>query len=228
VLGGEWEPTERDMISLEVYTTDLKDLVELDSKAPLDQTSFTAEDMFVTGGKGYARGVELFVRHRMDRWTGWLGYTLGWTSRTFPELNAGESFVPKYDRRHDINALLSYQAGKWKLAASFRFATGQAFTPASARYRLDDPATGGVPETAQILSASRNSGRLLPYHRLDVSARKPFSLFGLPAELVLEVFNIYNRRNEWFVSYDTDTEITEATVVRMLPIIPSVGVNFAF
>jgi len=45
---------------------------------------------------------------------------------------------------------------------------------------------------------------------------------------VLEVFNIYNRRNEWFVQYDTDGEITEATMVRMLPMIPSVGVNFAF
>ena len=67
-----------------------------------------------------ARGVELFIRHRMDRWTGWLGYTLGWTSRTFAELNAGEAFVPKYDRRHDVNALVSYQAGRWKLAASFR------------------------------------------------------------------------------------------------------------
>jgi hypothetical protein len=45
---------------------------------------------------------------------------------------------------------------------------------------------------------------------------------------VIEVFNIYSRRNDWFVSYDTDEEITEATVVRMLPVIPSVGVNFAF
>jgi len=228
VVGAEWEPTESDLISLEVYTTDLDDLVEFDSRVPADQATLTAEELFVTGGKGYARGVELFVRHRMDRWTGWLGYTLGWASRTFAELNGGDPFRPKYDRRHDINALLAFQAGKWKLAASFRFATGQAFTPAAARYLLDDPATGSPPESAQVLSASRNSGRLLPYHRLDVSARWPFGLFGLPAELVLEVFNIYNRRNEWFVQYDTDGEITEATMVRMLPMIPSVGVNFAF
>ena len=152
----------------------------------------------------------------------------GWASRTFAELNRGEPFRPKYDRRHDLNALLAYQAGQWKLAASFRFATGQAFTPAAARYRLEDPAIGDPPDAAQVLSASRNSGRLLPYHRLDVSARRPFGLFGLPAELVIEVFNLYNRRNEWFVQYNTDDEITEATMVRMLPLIPSVGVNFAF
>ena len=45
---------------------------------------------------------------------------------------------------------------------------------------------------------------------------------------MLEVFNLYNRRNEWFVQYDTDEDVTEATVVRMLPLIPSVGVNFEF
>ena len=228
VLGGEWEPTERDVISLEVYNTDLKGLVEFDNLVAVDQPTLTAEELFVTGGKGYARGVELFVRHSADRWTGWLGYTLGYTQRTFEELNGGESFVPKYDRRHDINALLSYQAGRWRLAASFRYATGQAFTPASARYSLDDPATGGEPDAAQVLAAPRNSGRLLSYHRLDLSARKPFGLFGLPAEFVIEIFNIYNRRNEWFVTYDTEGEVTEATVVRMLPVIPSVGVNFEF
>jgi len=228
VVGADWEPAARSLISLEAYATGLEDLVEFDNRAPVDQTAFTAQELFVTDGKGYARGVELFVRQNMDRWTGWLGYTLGWTRRTFAELNAGESFRPKYDRRHDINALLSYKTGKWQLAASFRFATGQAYTPAAARYRLDDPATGGLPETAQVLAASRNSGRLLPYHRLDVSARRPFGLFGLPAELVLEVFNLYNRRNEWFVQYNTDEVVTEATVVRMLPLIPSVGVNFAF
>lgn len=228
VLGGDWEPTDRDLISLEVYTTDLKNLVEFDNQVAADQSTLTAEQLFVTGGKGYARGVELFVRHRMDRWTGWLGYTLGWANRQFDELNGGASFRPKYDRRHDVNALVSYQAGKWKLAASFRYATGQSFTPAAARYSVGDPGTGGTPESAQVLSAPRNSGRLLPYHRLDVSARRPFGLFGLPAELVIEVFNLYNRRNEWFVQYNTDEEITEATMVRMLPVIPSLGVNFAF
>ena len=79
-----------------------------------------------------------------------------------------------------------------------------------------------------MLPAERNSARLLPYHRLDVSARRPFRLFGLPAEFVAEVFNLYNRRNEWFVQYDTDGPVTEATVVRMLPLIPSVGVNIEF
>ena len=228
VLGGDWQAAAHTAISLEVYNTGLENLVALDNNVPADQATLTAEDIFVTEGKGYARGVEVFVRHTRENWSGWLGYTLGWTRRTFAELNGGESFVPKYDRRHDLNLLLSRQTGKWRLTAAFRFATGQAFTPAAARYQIDNPATGTVDDEGQILSGARNSARLLPYHRLDVSARRPMGLFGLKGEFVIEVFNLYNRRNEWFVQYDTAENVTDATVVRMLPVIPSVGVNFEF
>ena len=228
VVGADWDPTERDQISLETYTTDLQNLLEFDDKVSADQNIETADQLFVTDGKGYARGIELFWRHQGDAWTGWLGYTLGWSKRTFDELNGGSPFPPKYDRRHDINALVSKPWGSWKLAASFRYATGQAFTPAAARYQLEDPAIGDPNDASLVLSAARNSGRLLPYHRLDVSARRPISLFGKPMELVLEVFNLYNWRNEWYVQYDTDEDVTEATVVRQLPLIPSVGVNFDF
>jgi hypothetical protein len=227
-LGAEWTPSARDLLSLEVYNNDLENLVELDSRAPVDQTGFTAEDLFVTGGTGWARGAEVFYRRQQGRLTGWLGYTLGWTERKFAELNGGDPFPPKYDRRHDVNALLGYEAGSWTLAASFRFATGQAFTQASGRYQIRDPATGQISDDNQILPGPRNAGRLAPYHRLDVSGRRPIRIFGQPAELVLEIFNLYNRRNEWFVQYDTAGEVTEVDVVKMLPLIPSVGVNIAF
>jgi hypothetical protein len=227
-VGAVWQPTSRDLLSIELYNTDLRDLVEFDNRIPVDQSGFTAEDIFVTGGAGYARGMELFARRQMGRLTGWLGYTLGWTSRQFAELNGGAAYPPKYDRRHDLNVVATCRLGAWTLGASFRYATGQAFTPAAARYLLLDPATGEPLENGEVLPAERNSGRLLPYHRLDVSARRPFPLFGWSAAFVCEVFNVYNRRNEWFVQYEVDDELTEATVVRMLPIIPSVGVEIEF
>jgi hypothetical protein len=57
---------------------------------------------------------------------------------------------------------------------------------------------------------------------------RDFRLFGLPAEWVIQVFNVYDRRNEWFVQYDTGGPVTEAEVAKMLPLIPSLGVNFRF
>ena len=168
----------------------------------------------------------MFAEKRTGRLTGWLGYTLGRTMRTFPELNGGRSFAPKYDRRHDVSLSASYRSGKWTWGASFVYATGQAFTPASARYTLRSPATGEV--TDYVLPAGRNSARLLPYHRLDVSLRRTFGLWGSDAEFYLQVINVYNRRNEWFVQYDTEAADTEPQVVKQLPLIPTFGIDFRF
>jgi hypothetical protein len=156
--------------------------------------------------------------------TGWIGYTLGWTRRTFSELNSGQEYPPKYDRRHDINLVLGYRRGPWRYGISFIYATGQAFTPASARYEVRDPATGGNREGSRVLAASRNSARLLPYHRMDVSVTRDFRPFGLDAQWFVQASNLYNRRNEWFVQYDTKDATAE--VINQLPLIPSIGVNF--
>jgi hypothetical protein len=228
VAGVEWTPSRAQQVSLEIYDTDLSNLVVLDNRTPVDRNRLTAEDVFITEGAGFARGIELLLRRDVGTITGWLGYTLGTTRRRFAELNGGKEFSAKYDRRHDLSLLLSRRTGAWTLGAAFQYGTGQAFTPAAARYQLRDPATGRTDNLGQVLPADRNSARLHPYHRLDLSARRPIRLLGRPAELVVEVFNVYSRRNEWFVQYETDEETTTATMVRMLPIIPSVGVNIEF
>lgn len=228
VAGLEWTPSRHDLVSIEIYETNLTNLLVLDDRSPVDRNNLTAEDIFVTGGTGYARGLEVLVRRDVGPVTGWVGYTLGTARRQFDELNQGREFVPKYDRQHDVSVLLSRRLGAWTIGSVFQYGTGQAFTPAAARYQLRDPASGRTDSLNQVLPADRNSARLLPYHRLDVSAKRPIRLFGRPAELAIEVFNIYSRRNEWFVQYETDDAVTEATMVRMLPLIPSVGVTFAF
>ena len=225
-LGVEWEPSERYSFSLEGYYTGLRHLVTLDNNTTVDGEAVYSDDIFKTDGSGYATGVELFLQRRTGAVTGWIGYTLGWTRRRFADINRGRSFPPKYDRRHDISFVAKYRRGKWTFGANLVYGTGQAFTPASGRYSLRDPATGV--DEAYVLPAERNSGRLLPYHRMDVSVTKDFKLFGRQLEWFIQVFNVYSRRNEWFVQYNTDDPTTKPEVVKMLPIIPTIGVNFAF
>ncbi len=228
VAGLEWRPSRRYRVSVEAYDTDLRNLVELDSRNPADDESTATSDVFVTGGEGYTRGVELFAERRVGPVTGWIGYSLGWSRRRYTELNDGRSFPPKYDRRHDVSVVARVERGRWTFGGAFVAATGQAFTPAAARYSLTDPATGVPVESGLILSADRNSKRLLPYHRLDVSVTRDFGFFGYDAEWFVQVFNLYSRRNEWFVQYDvTDTSV-DPVVAKMLPIIPSFGINVSF
>lgn len=227
VAGLEWTPDATWNASVEGYYTDLADLVQFDTDVSGDSENEDAADLFYTGGEGYATGVELFVQKRRGDFTGWVGYTLGWTRRTFPGLNRGESFPPKYDRRHDLSVVGQYRRGKWTYGGTFVLASGQAFTPAAAVYGLRNPATGTFGDP-RLLPAERNSARLLAYHRLDLSVARDFEWFGRSFEWFVQVFNAYSRRNEWFIQYDIEDATAEPDVVRMLPIIPSLGINVEF
>lgn len=227
VAGLEWEPTRKYKVTMEAYYTDLDGLVIIDNNSTVDNNSTRSEDVFKSDGRGHATGIEWFAEKRTGRLRGWVGYTLGRTRRTFDEVDGGRSFAPKYDRRHDVSVVSSYRLGsKWRLSGSFVYATGQAFTPAAARYTLTNPATQ-VREDL-VLAARRNSARLLPYHRLDLSARRQIGFFGGDAEVYLQIFNVYSRRNEWFVQYDADSPDTEPEVVKQLPVVPTFGLEFAF
>ena len=210
VTGVEWTPSQRYQLSVEAYYTDLANLVTVDTEVADDNDATYSDAVFKSGGTGWAKGLEVFLQRRTGALTGWIGYALGWTRRTFPELNAGRPFPPKHDRRHDLSFVASYKVGAWRLGASLAYATGQAFTPVS--------------ETP----AQLNSARLLPYHRLDVSASRSFELWRADSELYVQIFNVYSRRNEWFVQLDSVEPEVDPQKIKQLPIIPTLGFNFAF
>ena len=210
VTGVEWTPSPRYQFSVEAYYTDLANLVTVDTEVPDDNEATHSEAVFKSGGTGWASGLEVFLQRRTGALTGWIGYALGWTRRTFPELNDGRPFPPKHDRRHDLSFVASYKVGAWRLGASLAYASGQAFTPPS------EP------------SAQRNSARLLPYHRLDVSASRSFELWRTASEFYVQIFNVYSRRNEWFLQLDSVDPEVDPRKIKQLPIIPTLGFNFNF
>ena len=210
VTGVEWTPWPRYLLSVDAYYTDLANLVAVDTELPDDSEATHSEAVFKSGGTGWARGIEVFLQRRTGALTGWIGYALGWTRRTFPELNDGRPFPPKYDRRHDLSFVASYEVGSWRLGANMAYATGQAFTPIS-----ESP-------------VQRNSARLQPYHRLDVSASRSFELRGAASEFYVQIFNVYSRRNEWFVQLDSVDPEVDPRKIKQLPIIPTLGFNFSF
>ena len=210
VTGVEWTPSPRYQLAVDAYYTDLANLVTVDTELPDDSEATHSEAVFKSGGTGWARGVEVFLQRRTGALTGWIGYALGRTRRTFPELNDGRPFPPKHDRRHDLSFVASYGVGAWRLGANLAYATGQAFTPAS-----ESP-------------TQRNSARLQPYHRLDVSASRSFGLWGTNSEFYVQIFNVYSRRNEWLVQLDSVDPEVDPRKIKQLPIIPTLGFNFSF
>ena len=63
---------------------------------------------------------------------------------------------------------------------------------------------------------------------MDVSVTRDFRAWGHNAQWFIQVFNLYSRRNEWFVQYGEEDGQVDVDVVKQLPMIPSVGINFTF
>lgn len=228
---GEWE------YAIEGYYKKLDNMYEFADTASF--SPFVQVEDQLTEGEGEAWGVELFLQKKLGAVTGWIGYTLSETLRTFPELNDGESFYPRYDRRHDVKIVLMYKLGEsWDLGATWVYGTGQAYTVPTGQYVLLDPIYGNNFEENWFSSdyryTKRNAFRLPAYHRLDVNFSHTFSWFDLPWRLSLNVYNVYNRRNvfSWYISQDYDPVANESRpVVKQLtlfPVIPTVGLSFEF
>ncbi len=214
--------------SLEVYYKDLQNQIEYEE----GYTPATLEDTenFFTFGRGKSYGTELFINKTKGRLTGWIGYTLSWTFRKFIELNFGEKYFAKYDRRHDLSLVGIYELSrKWKLSGTFVFGSGNAATLPQRFYIFDGVLTQ---QYSRI-----NEYRLPSYHRLDFAATyspKKHPERKLKSEWVFSVYNIYSRKNPYFIYFDqtgnpyNGTLEVQAKQVSLFPIIPSVTWNFKF
>lgn len=187
------------------------------------------ENEFVFG-KGRSYGAEFYLNKSRGRLTGWIGYTLSWTWRIFPDLNNNERFPAKYDRRHDLSVVAAYELNKrWKLSAVFVYASGNATSYPEKFYIVEGT-------LAQDYSRI-NQYRLPAYHRLDLSAvytPKHKKNKKIQGSWVFSIYNVYSRLNPYFIYFDqtgspyNGTLQVQAKKVSLFPILPSVTWNFHF
>jgi TonB dependent receptor/CarboxypepD_reg-like domain/TonB-dependent Receptor Plug Domain len=214
--------------SLEFYYKRLKNQIEYQE----GYTPSTLEDSedFFTFGKGWSYGTEVFINKTKGKLTGWIGYTLSWTYRKFPDLNQGRQYFAKYDRRHDLSVVGIYELSKkWKLSGTFIYASGNAATLPQRFYIFQGVLTQ---EYSNI-----NEYRLPAYHRLDLAATYSPGKHPnrkLKSEWVFSVYNAYDRKNPYFIYFDQDgspyngTLHIQAKQVSLFPVIPSITWNFKF
>jgi hypothetical protein len=174
------------------------------------------------------------LRKQTGRLIGWLGYSLSWTQRRYPDTyqNNGDWYYPKWDRRHDFIATAMYELNhRWDFSASWRFNTGQGFTQPIG---LTTIAMAGVdPEYMwnngrQVINGDLNNYRFPEDHRLDVTATWKHRFFNLPAKLNLSIYNLYSRRSYWMRITDLNENPVEITDVKLLPIVPMISYEVRF
>ena len=161
------------------------------------------EEEFHTGS-GTASGIELFLQKNIGDLTGWTGYTYSEVIYDFPTVSDTTYFADQ-DTTHEFKTVLMYQWNDWDLASTFIYATGKPFTEVLGV--KDDT----FPPAYEV--GIKNDERYDAYHRLDLSATYNFERRGLIGQVGLSVFNLYDRKNQWYTEYDIiEGEILETEV----------------
>jgi hypothetical protein len=237
--------------SVEIYYKEMKNQVEYKEGALPEDNINDNSDYNLTFGNGESYGAEFFIKKRYGVFNGWIGYTLSYTTRTFPELNNGKTFYARFDRRHDASLVISYEGVKnWVFSSVFVYGTGNAITLPVARYFIEGRIVNEY--------GDRNGIRMAPYHRLDLSAtwkvdgkklrQKRCARKGIEyneqhynkwfhkveSSWNFSVFNVYSRMNPFFLYFENSGSLNDnslrikAKQVSLFPILPSATYNFKF
>ena len=229
-------------LTLEGYYKTMTNLITLSEGAKIIGFDDWQEKV-ETGGLGKSYGAEIFLQKKKGKTTGWIGYTLAWSWRKFENVNQGDWYPYKYDRRHDVSVVFSHKFNEnVDIGLTWVYGTGANITMMDARYPevnmngnmslFDD----NVNEIEYY--SSRNNYRLAPYHRLDVGVNFHKKKKWGERTWNIGAYNAYNRKNPYYIyitdelSYDVgenaySTE-TVAKQVSLFPIIPSISYHFKF
>lgn len=236
VVGGEWR-SGATSVRLDAYAKRFTELpMPVLPADPFEAPLLEVERM--ERGTGGAQGLDLLVRRDWgERRTLFASYALARATRTLE----GETFAPRFERRHTVDLLGSFPLGRrTDAAARLVGSTGQPHTPIVGRFVPIAPGggvSGGELEpsyTRTFVLGEHNSARLPGYVRLDLSLRRSSTrtLFGREGTLTwgLQVLNALNNRNVLAALPDQGGEHREGQLnfLPQLPVLPTFSLEWSF
>jgi len=233
IVGLEYDINDKWTVNVEAYVKDFNQLINLNRNKLYedDENNFDIDDElkkdFIVE-TGLAKGLDFLFKYNDQRTNLWMVYSLGKVTRT----DAFGTYLPHYNRTHNLNFVGSYVFGKdksWTFDARWNFGSGFPFTLTQGYYEnltFDGGISTDVTQSNDdlgILYSDYNTGQMPSYHRLDASLKKQikFSKNSL-LEVIFSITNIYDRANIFYYDQLTDSRIDQ------LPIMPSVGANWQF
>lgn len=217
ILGSNYE------LNAEAYYKTMKN--QIDYRDGVDINTVADIESELLYGKGRAYGLEVLLKKKTGKLTGWIGYTISKTERQINGINNGQWYNAKQDRTHDLSVVGIYELTKrWTLSGTFIYTTGNAVTFPTGKYILNGMTI--------YQYGNRNANRMPATHRLDLSAtyerqrKRRFQSswsFGL--------YNAYGRQNPFSMTFrenKTDPQKIDAVQTSLFRWIPSITYNFKF
>jgi len=223
-------------ISLEGFYKHMNNAIDYLAGASYMYTQHWDENVAST--EGWAYGGEILLRKSLGKTTGWIGYTLAWSNRQAPEINFGEIYPVKYDRRHDISVVLMHKFNeRVDVGATWVYGTGYAMTLENQNYITNpvfDAAYATVYYDSNKHYGGRNNYRMPAYHRLDLGVNFHKQRKYFKRTLSFSVYNAYHRANPFMVyagySDSNGYEDSKRSLkqISIFPILPSVSYKITF
>jgi hypothetical protein len=178
---------------------------------------------------GTAYGLDFTAKYAKDRIYFWGVYSYGYVDR----FDGQQTYSTPFDRRHNLNLLGAYTFGKNKdLEVSARFNYGSEFPFTQTQSFIEQLSFSNGLNTNilnqngtlnTVYANQINGGRLSPYHRLDLSAKKKLAFKNKTnMEVTVSLTNAYDRKNIFYIDRIRNVRTYQ------LPIFPSAGINWNF
>ena len=230
-LGLSWNINNMWDMSLEGFYKEMNNLIAYKEGASFFDVSQNWEDK-IEIGDGWSYGMELLVRKNYGKFSGWIGYTMSWSWRQFDNLNFGEKYPYKYDRRHDISIAMTYKhSNEMDFGFTWVYGTGNAITLALARYAGYTSTTGNEYNYSPDIEYydSKNAYRMPAYHRMDFAANFHKEKKWGKRTWSVGLYNAYNRQNPFYLFFGTDWNGNrQLKQLSLFPAIPFVRYSFNF
>lgn len=211
--------------SLNGYYRLMKDLIEYPyGLTQFNETTSLKNDILTGDGEAY--GLEWMLKKDNGKFNGWISYTLSWSERQFNELNNGETFYSKYDRRHNLALVGTYDFNKkWNVGLTQLFSSGNRFTMPTSWYFVNN--------TPVREFDSYNNAQMPNYIRTDISINYSFFKSAKKESILnLSVFNTLNISNPIYVVLRVDVNgkkiIVDTDEKQLYSILPSISWRFKF
>jgi len=220
------------LIGIEFFLKEMQNLTRYGDEELIDISENSNWESQIPVGEGRAYGMEVTLNKSYGKTNFNLAYTLSWSDRQFDQLNNGDRFRFRFDRRHILHASIVHKINpNLDFAVNWQYASGTPVTmPSGARYF--EYSENGTDPTVVLVYEGINNAMLPDYHRLDFGFNFRNNYSWGSSVFTIGLYNVYNRQNAFYREVVVDLADPISPIrfedVTILPVLPTLSYNISF